>query len=66
VPIPLGPDGSFAIDKRNEAEDYDPTYRVQGRLSGNTISGFFAWRRLKTFSNELCVTKELRFTATRS
>jgi hypothetical protein len=66
VPIPLGADGSFAIDKRNEAEDYDPTYRVQGRLSGNTISGFFAWRRLKTFSNELCVTKELRFTATRS
>lgn len=65
VPIPLGGDGSFAIDARNEAEDYDPNYRIQGRLSGNTISGFFAWRRLKTFSNESCVTKELQFSATR-
>lgn len=65
VPIPLGGDGSFAIDKPNEAEDNDPNYRITGRLTGNTISGFFAWRRHKLFSNELCVTRELKFTATR-
>jgi hypothetical protein len=66
VPIPLRSEGSFSLDKPNLAEDYHPNYRVQGRLSGRTISGSFAYKRLKVgFSTQSCVTKELKFTATR-
>ena len=67
VPFPVGMDGSFTLDARNESEDGNPNYRIRGRFSGDRVSGSFAYRRLKTsgFNNTLCVTKELTFSATR-
>jgi hypothetical protein len=63
--IRLSGKGRFSIDKPNRRERYDPNYRIKGRVRGNRVSGSFAWRRLKRFADESCVTREIRFRAKR-
>jgi hypothetical protein len=65
VPIRVKASGRFAIDKPNNNEDYSPNYRVKGRVTEKRVTGTFAWRRYKSFSNESCVTREIEFTARR-
>lgn len=67
VPFPVAADGSFSLDARNEAEDYDPNYRIKGTVTANRVSGFFAWRRTRIVFNgvQSCATREIKFEATR-
>ena len=65
VPIRVKASGRFSIDKPNEKEDYSPNYRVKGLVTAKRVTGTFAWRRYKSFSNESCVVRETKFTAKR-
>jgi len=65
VPIKVKSSGRFSIDKPNENEDYSPNYRIKGRVTAKRVTGTFAWRRYKAFSNESCVVRELEFSAKR-
>ncbi len=67
VPFPVAANGSFSLDARNEAEDYDPNYRIQGTLTATRVSGFFAWRRTRIIigGTQSCATREIKFEATR-
>ena len=65
VPIRVKSSGRFSIDKPNEKEDYSPNYRIEGRVTDRRVTGTFAWRRYKAFSNESCVVRDTKFTARR-
>lgn len=65
LPIKVSRTGRFSIDAPNESQDYDPNYRIKGKVTRSKVTGYFVWRRFNPLSGESCVTKELDFTAKR-